>query len=188
MAGRRVAGAPRSPSLVPAGSHQLSPPQGAEDRGRDCLADLRPTVFWNPATGAAAGGSWKRKEAKDLQAGGDPLRASLGPPGGPQTHSRSGQGGIGDGDSMLLSEGLSPQQPRVSLWGRATYFERKTEEQVTPAALAPSSCLHGGAQPCLLPPPHPRPMNRCLIASPTGFFSYLLWGNRSTWERGERQP
>ena len=80
MAGRRVARGPRSPSLAPAGSHRLSPPQGAEDRGRDCLADLRPTVFWNPATGAAAGGSWKRKEAKDLQAGGDPLRASLGPP------------------------------------------------------------------------------------------------------------
>lgn len=76
----------------------------------------------------------------------------------------------------------------VYLWGRATDFERKTEEQVTPAALAPSSCLHEGAQPCLLPPPHPRPMNRSLITSPTGLFSYLLWGNRSTWERGERQP
>ena len=80
VAGRRVAKAPCSASLAPAGSRQLSPPLGAEDRGRDRQADLRPTVFWNPATGVAARGSWKRKEAKDLQAGGDPPQASLGPP------------------------------------------------------------------------------------------------------------
>lgn len=79
VAGRRVAEAPCSASLAPAGSQQLSPPLGAEDRGRDRLADLRPT-FWNPATGVATGVSWKRKEAKDLQAGGDPPQASLGPP------------------------------------------------------------------------------------------------------------
>ena len=48
---------------------------------------------------------------------------------------------------------------------------------MTTAAPAPSPSLHGGAQPCLLPPPypHPRPKNRSLIASPTGLFSYLLW-------------
>ena len=117
VAGRRVAEAPCNASLTPAGSHQLSPPLGAEDRGRDHLAELRPTVFWNPATGVAAGGSWKRKEAKDLQAGGDPPQASPAPhrraPNSKEVR-RSGAR-VGDRDSMLLSEGLSPQQPHASV-------------------------------------------------------------------------
>ena len=43
---------------------------------------------------------------------------------------------------------------------------------MTTAAPAPSPSLHGGAQPCLLPPhhPHPRPMNRSLMPLPLGCF------------------